>query len=185
MCVYFVALMCSGRFRLSWTHDFFFWFACHMFMHFHVYVPSFLYIPIYWCVWCFSLCVCLFLSFFHLVASWNLNENLFRPRILFVLWHPLLPLIPLLLLFDSVMRRPVRTSWRTSLDEAFIQNAKSSYQIFPILTYPLSSTVGVGSHCLASRSRALPWSYRCFTPICMNLITLYPSLSLVFGVYAL
>ena len=94
--------------------------------------------------------MCLFLSFFHLVASWNLNENLFRPRILFVLWHPLLPLIPLLLLFDSVMRRPVRTSWRTSLDEAFIQNAKSSYQIFPILTYPLSSTVGVGSHCLAS-----------------------------------
>ena len=30
-------------------------------------------------------------------------------------------------------------------DEAFIRNVKLSYQIFLILTFPLSSTVGVGS----------------------------------------
>ena len=41
------------------------------------------------------------------------------------------------------------------LDEAFIPNAKSSYRIFLILTYPLLSTVGVGSHCVASRSFVL------------------------------
>ena len=30
------------------------YFACHMFMHFHAYVPSFLYIFIYCCCWYFS-----------------------------------------------------------------------------------------------------------------------------------
>ena len=54
--------------------------------------------------------------------------------------------------------------------EAFIWNAKSFYWTFPILTFPLSSTVGVGSHCMASRSLVSLWSYRSFTPICMDLI---------------
>ena len=54
------------------------------------------------------------------------------------------------LTFGFVIRRPVQTSQRTFLDKAFIRNAKSSYWIFPILTFPLSSTVGVGSHFMAS-----------------------------------
>ena len=120
--------------------------------HVHAYVPSFLYIPIYWFVWCFFACLSfsLSLSLFWLVASWHLNENPLHPRTLFILEHPL-PLNPLLFMFGSVMRRPVRTSWRTFLDEAFIRNTKSSYRTFSILTFPLSSTVGVGSHYLASR----------------------------------
>ena len=40
------------------------------------------------------------------------------------------------------------------------------------------SLSGISSH-------ALPWSYSSFTRACMDLITLYPSLSLAFGVYAL
>ena len=46
MCVYFVAMLCAGRFGLGWAHDEFI-FACHMFMHSHAYVPSILYILIY------------------------------------------------------------------------------------------------------------------------------------------
>ena len=154
-------------------------------MHFHAYIPSFLYIPIYWCVWCFSLCLCfsLSLSFFWLVASWHLNENPLRPRTLFVLGH-LLFLTLHLLMYSSVMIKPEKTFRRTSLDEVFIRNAKSSYQIFLVLTYPLWSRVGVGSHCVVSWSRALPWSYRSFTPIYMELILLYLISSLAFEVRA-
>ena len=42
---------------------------------------------------------------------------------------------------------PLRHSRRTSLDEAFIRNAKSFCQTLPTLTFPLSFTVGDGSHC--------------------------------------
>ena len=55
-----------------------------------------------------------------------------------------------------VMRRPNQTSLRTFHDAAFIRNAKSFCQIFLTLTYPLSSTVGVGSHYVAPQSCALP-----------------------------
>ena len=114
----------------------------------------------------------LFVSFSHflfplLVALWHLNRNLLRPENFFVLEHfLLLPLLILLsFMFGSMMRRPIRTSKRTSHDEAFIRNAKLFYRIFPILTFPLSSTIGIGSHCMTSRSLIPLWSYRSFTPI--------------------
>ena len=90
------------------------------------------------------------LSLSRLVALWHPNVSLLRPRTLFILRHLLLILPPLT--FGSVMRRPVRTSQRTFHDEAFIQNAKSFYWTFPIPIFPLSSTVGAGSHFVASRS---------------------------------
>ena len=124
-----------------------------IFMHTYLQVSIFLYIL---SCWCFSNCLSLPLSLFlALVALWHPNANPLCLKTLFVLGH-LLPLTPLHLTFSSVMRRLVRTSWRTFLDEAFIPNAKSSYRIFPILTYPLSSTVRVGSHYVAPRSPALP-----------------------------
>ena len=55
-----------------------------------------------------------------------------------------------LLMCDFVMIKPKRTFRRTFLDEAFIPNAKSSYRIFLILTYPLLSIVGVRGHCVTS-----------------------------------
>ena len=86
----------------------------------------------------------------------------------------LLPLLIILTLtFGLVMRRPVQTSWRTFHDTAFIWNAKSSYRIFLILTFPFSSTAGVGSHFVASRSLVPRWSYRSFTLTCTDLIILY------------
>ena len=60
---------------------------------------------------------------------------------------------PLLILHppmsSSVMIKPIRTFQRTFHDVAFIQNAKSFYWTFSILTFPLSSIVRVGSHCVA------------------------------------
>ena len=104
--------------------------------------------------WYFSVCHPLSLSFFQLVALWHPNVSLLHPGTLFVLGHLLL--LPLLILpplmFGSMMRKPVRTSRRTFHDTTFIQNAKSFYRIFLILTFPLSSTVGVRSHSVASRS---------------------------------
>ena len=127
----------------------------------------------------------LFLSL-SLVALWHLNEYSPHSETLFVLGHLLLlfPLILLHLTFDSVMIKPVRTFRRTFLNAAFIQNTKSSFRIFSILTFPLSSTVGVGSHCVASRSLALMWSYMSFTPTCMDSTIQYLTLSLAFKVHA-
>ena len=142
-------------------------------MHFHAYVPSsffffflnfIIHIYIYIYNFFFVLLVlsdCLSLSpslsFLGYFALWHPNASPLHPRTHFNLRHPLLlPLTPLHLTFGSMMRRPVRTSWRTFLDKAFIWNAKSSYRIFPILTYPLSSIVGDRSQCVASQSRALP-----------------------------
>ena len=55
---------------------------------------------------------------------------------------------------------------------------------FPILTFPLSSTVGVESYCVVSWSLFPPWSYRSFNPICTDSIFWYLILSLAFEVRA-
>ena len=121
------------------------------------------------------------LSFFRLVTSWHLNKNLFRPGTFFVPRHPLfLTLLPLL--FGSVMRRSKWTSLRTSLDEAFIRNAKSFYRTSPTLTYPLSFIVRVGNYCVTSRSLIHPCLYKSSTSTCMDLIIQFLSLLLVFEV---
>ena len=132
-------------------------FACHIFMHSHAYVLSFQYILIY--LNCFG--TFLSVSFFpphslvYVSVSWHQSINLLRSKTLYVLGHLLL-LIPPPLLFDSVMRKLERTSRRTSLDEAFIQNAKLFCRTFPTLTYPLSFTVEVRSHCVTSQSPVHP-----------------------------
>ena len=122
--------------------------------------------------------VCFSLSLlFTLIASWHLNVNLLCPETFFVLGHPLLlTLLPHT--FGSVMRRPNRTSLRTFLEKAFIWNAKSFCQTSPTLTYPLSFTVGVGSHCVTSRSLVYPCLSRSSTSTCMDLIIRYFSLLL-------
>ena len=186
MCVYFVAILCAGRFGLGWAHDEFI-FACHMFMDSHAYVPLILYILIYLLSGTFltvSLSFSLSLPI-TLVASWHLNVNLFRLETLFISGHllRLLLLTPLPLTSGSVMRWPNRTSWRTFHDAAFIWNAKSFYQISLTLTYPLSSTVRFRSHFMVPQSRALLRSYGSSTPICTDLITLYLSFLLAFRVY--
>ena len=172
--------MCVVRFGLGWAHDVF-KFACHMFMHMYLHFFIFLYIDLFGAFLRVSLSPSL--SFFRLVASWHLNENPLRPRILFVLGH--LPLILPPPMSRSMMKRPSRTSRRTFHDAAFIRNTKLFYRIFSILTFQLSSTVGVGSHCVASRSLVHLWSYRSFTPICTDSILQYLILLLTFEVRAL
>ena len=183
MCDYYVKMFYAGRFGLGWAHDAFN-VACHMFMHFSCIHTNFCF---YHLILSYLVLFCMSLSLFlSLVALWHLNENLLCPKTLFVLGHLLLlpPLILLFLMSGFVMIKPVRTFQRTSHDEAFIQNAKSFYRIFLILTFPLSSTIGVGSHCVASRSLVPPWSYRSFTPIYIDSIIQYLILSLVFEVHA-
>ena len=157
-------------------------------MHSQAYVPSILYLLLYQMLGTVLIVsVSFFLSFpLTLVASWHPIVSPLRPETLFIPGHLLLLLFltPHPLTSGSMMRRPNRTSLRTFHDATIIRNAKSSYQIFLTLTYPLSSTVGVGSHYVAPRSHALPQSYKSSTPLCTDLTTLYPSLSLSFGVYA-
>ena len=92
--------------------------------------------------WCFSVSLSLSLSLSQIVCTWDPSTKLLCLKILFVPGH----LLPTLLHFmlGSVMRMPVKTSWRTSPNVAFIQNATLSYQTSPILLYPLSFTVRVG-----------------------------------------
>ena len=64
-------------------------------------------------------------------------------------------LILLLLTSGSVMMMPLRHFQTTSLDDLFIRNAKSFCRTLLTLTFPLSFTVGDGSHCVMSRSHVL------------------------------
>ena len=139
----------AGKIGLGWAYDAFY-IACHMIMHSHAYALSFQYIlDIFWTVlglfWLSSLS--LPLPVYVSLLLWHPNINLLHPGTLFILGHPLL-LTLLLSLSNSVMRRPNRTSLRTFLNEAFILNAKSSCRTSPTSTYPLSSTVGDGGHCV-------------------------------------
>ena len=159
-----------------------------MFMHFHAYVLSCFYHLILQLLGTFLI---VSLSFFlslprTLVASWHLSVSLLRPGTFFISGHLLLllHLTPLPLMSSSLMRRPNRTSLRTFHYVAFIRNTKSFCQTSLTLTYPLSSTVGVGSHCVVPPSRALLWTYKNSTLICTDLILLYLSFLLAFEVYA-
>ena len=63
--------------------------------------------------------------------------------------------------------------------EPFIRNAKSFCRTLPTPTFPLSFTVGDGSHYVTSRSHVLSYLSRSSTPTCTGLIVLYLSSSLV------
>ena len=137
----------------------------------HAYVPSFQYIWYYWCClglyWLFFLFLPLFL--FTLVVSMAPKRKSTLAR------NPLCSetsshLILLYLIFGSVMMMPSRHFRRTFLDEAFIRNAKSFCRTLPTSTFPLSFTVGDGSHYVTSRSPVLSCLSRSFTLTCMGLI---------------
>ena len=71
-----------------------------------------------------------------------------------------------------MMMMPLRHFQRTSLEEAFIRNAKSFCQTLPTSTFPLSFTVRNGSHCVTSRSPVLLCLSRSFTPTCTGLMNM-------------
>ena len=100
---------------------------------------------------------------------WHLNVNPLQPGTLFI---PMLLclLILHLLMFGFMMMMPLRHFQRTSLDEAFIWNAKSFCRTLLTPTFPLSFIVGDRSHCVTSRSHVLLCLSRSFTPTCTRLI---------------
>ena len=144
-------------------------------MHTHLFFSIFWYLL--W--WCFSICLPLSLS--RIVCAWHPSANPLYLRTLFILGH--LFSTPLLFMFDFLMRRPVRTSRRTSPNVVFIRNAVWFYRIFPILLYPLSFTVGDGNLYVRYPWVVPPWSYRSCTPICTVSIPLYLSLLHIFEVH--
>ena len=148
-------------------------------MFYSIYFDIFYYLGLFWLSFSPSLsfvCVSLLL--------WHPNTNLLHPRTLFILGHPLL-LILRLFLSSSLMRMPNWISLRTSLDKAFIWNAKSFCWTSPTLTYPLSFTVRVGSHCETSWSLVHLCLSRSFILTCMDLIIQHLFLLLAFKVRAL
>ena len=110
----------------------------------HAYVPFhlFLILPVDWC-FSVSLSLSLSLSLSRIVCAWPLSAKLLHLKTLFVLGHLLL--IPHLSMLGSMMRRLVRTFWRTSPNVAFIQNATLSYRTSSILLFRLSYTSRVGN----------------------------------------
>ena len=123
---------------------------------FHAYIPFFsilLILILFGTLLLLSLS--LSLSLFWLVCAWHPSISLLRPEILLVLRHHLLLILPLLM-SGSMMTKPIKTFRRTFLGAAFIQNTKSSFRIFPILTYPLSFTVGIRSPFMTSWSAIPP-----------------------------
>ena len=148
--------LCARRIGLGWAHNTFY-IAYHMFMHFPCIRPLFsiylLYLNYFGTFW-LSLSLSPSLSICVSLCLWHLNASLLRPRTLFVLGHPLPPIL-LHHIFGFMMRMPERLSRRTFLDETFILNAKSSWRTSLTLTNPMSFTVGVGSHCVTSRSNVL------------------------------
>ena len=160
MCVYFV--LCCLLVGLDWAEP-----MMNLFLHATcscILMRTYLqfYILLYQMFGTFLiLSLSFFLSLpFMLVASWHLSVSTLCPGTLFFPRHLLLLFLLLLtphpFTSDSVIRRPNRTSLRTFHDTTFIRNAKSFCQIFLTLTYPLSSTIGVGSHYVAPQSHALP-----------------------------
>ena len=151
----------------------------------HAYVPSFQYKLLYLkLLWNF-LIVFLFLPLFLFTLVMSLapkrKSTLARNPLVPELLHPL---IPLCLIFGSMMMMPSKHSRRTFLDQAFIRNAKSFYQTLLTPTFPLSFTVRDGSHCVTSQSPVLSCLSKSFTPTCTGLIVQYLFSSFAFEVRA-
>ena len=175
--------LCVGRFGLGWAHDdisvahHMLAFSCIRTLH-SIYFYIFELFGTFLSVTFFPLTL-----LFTLVCQWHQNVSMLRPRTLFVPRYCLLLILPPIL-FSSMVSKPKRTSRRTILDEVFIWNAESFFRTSPTLTYPLSFTVGVGSHCVTSWSPVhLCWS-KSFTSTCMDSILQYLSFILTFEVCA-
>ena len=146
----------------------------HAYVPFHSLFWYFLWLVLY-------VCFSLSLPLSRTVYAWHLSANPLHLETLYIMRH--LFLILLLFLSSFVIRRPVRTSQRTSLDVEFIRNAAWFYRSFPILLYPLSFTIGDGNLYMRFPWDIPPWSYRISTPICTVSIPLYLGLLHRFKVY--
>ena len=113
---------------------------------FYAYIPFFSYFDID-IVW-YSLSLSLSLSL--IVCTWHPSAKLLHLGTLFVPRHHLL-LILAFFMSGSVIIKPVRTFPRTFLGVAFTRNTRSFFLTSPILTFPLSFTIGVRGPFVISR----------------------------------
>ena len=83
---------------------------------------------------------CFFLSVSNRTSLWHPNRRnpLRLGTFIMVLSHPFLLFLLFHLTSDSVMKRPRRTSLRTSKAVVFIRNTRLFYQILPTLLYQKS-----------------------------------------------
>ena len=182
-----VICLCAGRIGLGWAHDVFLFCMSHVHvfpMHTYslfIYLIYLNYLGLFWLF--FSSSPLLPLNLFTLVVS-MIPKHKSTPARNPLHFDASSSTDPSFLLSGSAMMMPLMHFQRTSPDEAFIRNAKSFYQTLPTLTFPLSFTVGDGSHCVTSRSHVLSCLSRSFTPTCMGLIVQYLSFSLAFEVRA-
>ena len=182
--LYMLSCLCAGRFGLGWAHDAFY-FACHMLMQFHAYIPYIQYNSIY--LNCLEL---FWLSLFPPLSLVYVNVLMAPKRKSASSQNPLHSRAftsssdPTPSSIRFMMRIPKRTSQRTFLDEVFIRNVESFWQTSPTLTYSMSFTVEVGSHCVTSQSHVLPCWSKSFTPTYKELILQYLSFILAFEVHA-
>ena len=151
--------------------------ACHMLMHisciFHAYVPF--HFPLCTLLW---LCGLSSLSLSRIDCVWHPSINLLQLETLFVSGHHLLLILSFpFFTFGSVMRRPIRTSLRTFLNVAFIQNAMWFYWTFLTFLFLMSFILGDGNLFVRYPWGVPPCSYKNFTPTCTILIPLCHSLS--------
>ena len=125
------------------------------------------------------LCFCsaFSLSLSNRTSLWHPNrENPFRLRTLFkVSGHPFHLFLLFHLTFSSMMRRPRRTSLRTSRNVMFIQNTRTFCQTFLTLRYPMSFRLEVGNlyvrnPCviLSCLYRSSTLTYKASIPLCLS-----------------
>ena len=92
--------------------------------------------------------------------------------------HPLLLFLLFHLISGFVMKRPRRTSLRTSRNVAFIRNAKLFYRILPTLLSLKSFKLGIGNLYLRNPRGVPSCLFKSFTPTYTTLIPLCLSLLL-------
>ena len=174
-----ISVMNADRIGLGITHEVFI-FTRHMFMHsscIHSF-SSFL----FWTsvVFLFSLSLSLSLSLSHRTPLWNQNRRnpLWLGTLIMVPSHPLLLFLLFHLISGSVMKRPRRTSLRTSRNVAFIRNAQLFYRILPTLLSLKSFKLGIGNLYLRNPRGVPSCLFKSFTPTYTASKPLYLSLLL-------
>ena len=165
------------RFGLGFTNDAL-KFSCHMFMHFSFIHTS--HILFLWSEIVFLFCLLslsLSLSLSNRISLWHPNkENPFRLETFFkVPGHPFCLFFLFHLTSSSMMRRLRQTSLRTSRLGAFIQNARSFYQISLTLCYSMSfelvdRNLYVRNPCIVMSClyRSSTPTYTTLIPLCLN-----------------
>ena len=154
--------MCAGRFGLGFNPWCNFFYTSHVHAYFHAYILLFSFFEL-----CCDCVLSFLLPFFlRIDCAWYPSVNLLRLRTLFMILGLLVLLIlSLIFLSGSVVRRLIRTSWRTSSNAVFIRNAKSFCLICSTLLYSVSFRFKDGNLFVRYPRGVLSCIFKSSTPI--------------------